>query len=102
MPKIRFIDRTGIERVVDASGDSSVMQAAVTHKVPGIVGECGGCCLCSACHARVDREWIARLERPSSAEEGMLDHIADVHYNSRLTCKIWMTDELDGLVIRTL
>ena len=32
----------------------------------------------------------------------MLDHIADVHYNSRLTCKIWMTDELDGLVIRTL
>ena len=101
MPRIHFIDRAGIERVVDAELDSSVMQAAIAHRIPGIAGDCGGCCLCSACHARVDRDWIARLERPLDSEASLLDHISETHYNSRLTCKIWMSAALDGLVIRT-
>ena len=102
MPRIYFIDRKGLERVVDADMDVSVMQAAVAHNIPGIAGECGGCCLCSACHARIDRTWIGRLDYPSSNEVNMLDHIANSHYNSRLTCKIWITEDLEGLIVRTL
>lgn len=101
MPRIRFVDGKGVERVVEAETDCSVMQVALAHDIPGIAAECGGCCLCATCHARIDFAWISRLPRPSQNELDMLDHIEDARYNSRLTCKLWVTTELDGLVVRT-
>ena len=101
MPRIHFIDRNGVERIIHSEADVSVMQAAVTNDIPGIASDCGGCCLCASCHAWIDRAWIGRLERPSQNEANMLDHIPNARYNSRLTCKIWISDDLDGLVVRT-
>jgi 2Fe-2S ferredoxin len=34
-------------------------------------------------------------------EEDMLDFAFDVRPNSRLSCQIKVTDELDGLIVRT-
>ena len=42
MPKITYITSTGVEHVVDADSGISAMQAAVSHRVPGIDGDCGG------------------------------------------------------------
>lgn len=102
MPKVHFIDRCGLERVVETDVDVSVMHVAVANNISGIAGECDGCCLCSTCHALIDRTWLGRLDYPSSNEVNMLDHIPDSRSNSRLTCKIWMTEALDGLIVRTL
>lgn len=79
----------------------SVMQVATANDIPGIAGDCGGCCLCSACHARIDLPGTTRLPPLSSNEVNMLDHLANSRFNSRLTCKVWVTDELDGMIVRT-
>jgi ferredoxin, 2Fe-2S len=102
MPRIHFIDNNGTEREVDAEVDVSLMQVALANSIPGIAAECGGCCLCATCHARIDNAWVGLLPYPSSNEVNMLDHIPNARLNSRLTCKIWVTEELDGLIVRTL
>lgn len=64
-----------------------------------IKAECGGACSCATCHVFVDENWVERLEGPSEEEENMLDTVPDVQLNSRLSCQILMTDELDGLKV---
>lgn len=101
MPKILFIDHSGAQRVVDAEVGKSVMQTAVENLIPGIVGDCGGSCSCATCHAYIDAAWLDRLPAQSDNEKLMLDGALNVEANSRLTCQIPVTAELDGLVVRT-
>lgn len=62
-----------------------------------IKAECGGACACATCHVFVDANWADKLHPPSEEEEQMLDNVADVTDESRLSCQILMSDELDGL-----
>jgi 2Fe-2S ferredoxin len=100
MPKILFIEHNGTEHVVEADVGKSVMQVAVDNMVPGIVGDCGGCCTCATCHGYVDPAWEGKLSKPSEDETMMLDGALYVESNSRLTCQIIVKPELDGLVVR--
>jgi 2Fe-2S ferredoxin len=100
MPKITFIEHDGTERTVEADAGRSVMQAATDHLVPGILADCGGNCACATCHVYVDESWRARLTPPSKEEREMIDCALHVQENSRLSCQIPVTAELDGLVIR--
>jgi 2Fe-2S ferredoxin len=68
--------------------------------VPGIVGDCGGCCSCATCHGYVDNTWIAKLPPKTDGESMMLEGALAVQDNSRLTCQISVQSELDGLVVR--
>ena len=52
-------------------------------------------------HEPVDEAWRGKLGAPSPMEEDMLDFGYDVKPNSRLSCQIKVTDELDGLVVTT-
>jgi ferredoxin, 2Fe-2S len=49
----------------------------------------------------VDDAWREKVGGPSPMEEDMLDFGYDVKPNSRLSCQIKVSDELDGLVVRT-
>jgi 2Fe-2S ferredoxin len=100
MTKIVFIEHTGTEHVIEAENGKSVMQTAVDNMVPGIVGDCGGCCSCATCHGYVDKTWIARLPPRTDDESMMLEGALAVQDNSRLTCQISVQSELDGLVVR--
>lgn len=100
MPVIKFVATDGTEHRVEAESGQSVMQAATANQVPGILGDCGGSCSCATCHAYVGEEWLSRMPQPESHELAMLTCAADVMPNSRLTCQIPVTAELDGLVIR--
>jgi 2Fe-2S ferredoxin len=100
MPKITYIGADGTSRTVDAEAGSTVMEAAIKHGVPGIEAECGGACACATCHVYVDEGWIAIVGEPSPMEEDMLDFGYDVKPNSRLSCQIKVTAEIDGLVVR--
>ncbi len=62
-----------------------------------IKAECGGACSCATCHVYVDRAWLDKLVPPSQEEEDMLDEAFEVQDNSRLSCQILMTPELNGL-----
>ena len=101
MPKITFIDSSGTQRAVDAETGSTVMEAAIRNNIPGIEAECGGACACATCHVYVAEEWREKVGPPSPMEEDMLDFGYDVWPNSRLSCQIKISDELDGLVVST-
>jgi 2Fe-2S ferredoxin len=101
MPKITFIDSGGIARTIDAEVGQTVMETAIKNDVPGIEAECGGACACATCHVYIEPEWQEKVGGPSPMEEDMLDFGFDVRPNSRLSCQIKVSDELDGLVVRT-
>jgi 2Fe-2S ferredoxin len=100
MPKITYIESNGTEHAVDAETGSTVMESAIKNAVPGIEAECGGACACATCHVYVDEAWREKTGGPSPMEEDMLDFGFDVRENSRLSCQIKVTEELDGLVVR--
>ena len=101
MPKITYIESNGTEHTVNAETGSTVMESAIKNAVPGIEAECGGACACATCHVHVDEAWRATVGDPSPMEEDMLDFGYDVRPNSRLSCQIKVTAELEGLVVRT-
>ena len=100
MPKITYIEHNGTEYAVDVKKGLSVMEGAVKHNVPGIDADCGGACACATCHVYVDEAWREKVGEASAMEESMLDFAENVEPNSRLSCQIRVTDELDGLVVR--
>lgn len=65
-----------------------------------IKAECGGACACATCHVFVHADWLGKLVSPTDEEEAMLDTLLDVQPNSRLSCQILMSDELDGLKLK--
>jgi 2Fe-2S ferredoxin len=101
MVKIIFVDVQGTARSVDGEVGSTVMETAIKNAVPGIEAECGGACACSTCHVYIEEEWRDRVGAPSPMEEDMLDFAFEVQPNSRLSCQIKVTEELDGLTVRT-
>ena len=101
MTKITYIEFNGTEHNVDVRNGLTVMEGAIKNNVPGIDADCGGACACATCHVYVDEAWRAKVGAPSPMEEDMLDFGFDVRPNSRLSCQIKVSDELDGLVVTT-
>jgi len=101
MPKITYIDASGQSRTVEGQVGATVMETALRNSVPGIEAECGGACACATCHVYVSEEWTEAVGKPSQMEEDMLDFAFEVRPNSRLSCQIKISDQLDGLVVTT-
>ena len=76
------------------------MQTAVENMIPGIVGDCSGCCTCATCHGYVEEDWVGKLPPLSEDESMMLEGALCVQDNSRLTCQIVVKPEMDGLIVR--
>ena len=100
MAKITYIEHDGTEHVVEVKPGLSVMEGAIKNNVPGIDADCGGACACATCHCYVDDAWRDKTGEPSAMEESMLDFAENVEPNSRLSCQIRVTADLDGLVVR--
>jgi 2Fe-2S ferredoxin len=101
MPTITFIDQDGNQREIEAEAGSTVMETAINSDVPGILATCGGSCSCATCHVYVDDSWVDKLPPPELEEMDMLDTAHDLQENSRLSCQIKVTEELDGLIVTT-
>src|SRR5204863_864095 len=101
MAKIHFVDHSGEKRTIEVENGATVMEAAIRNAVPGIEAECGGACACATCHVYVDEAWREKVGAPTPMEEDMLDFGFDVRPNSRLSCQIKVSDDLDGLVVST-
>lgn len=100
MPKITYIEPSGHEVQIDLPTGWTLMQGATTSGVEGIEAECGGSCACATCHCYVEH-LADRLPAPSEAEECLLASVAaERRPNSRLSCQVKVTAELDGIVVR--
>ena len=99
MPRVTYITPNGDRHEVEVEKGYSVMEGAIDNNIDGIVAECGGACACATCHSYIDAAWIEKLPEMDDMEDSMLDAAFDRKPNSRLTCQIELSDELDGLVI---
>jgi len=102
MPKVTYVEFNGTQHQVDVPVGTSVMRGAVDNNIPGIDADCGGECACATCHVYIDPAWLPKVGTPvaGSQEASMLSFAALAEANSRLSCQIGMTDELDGLLVR--
>jgi 2Fe-2S ferredoxin len=101
MPKITYIDSSGNKKIIEVSKGLSVMEGAVQNNVPGIDADCGGGMACATCHVYVKENWFNKLPKAEDGEQDMIDMAFEPKKNSRLSCQIIVTDELDGLVVNT-
>ena len=99
MAKIKYIEFNGNEHEIEVSNGLTVMEGAIKNKIPGIDADCGGACACATCHVYVDNNWFEKLSPKDDSEEDMLDFAFEVKSNSRLSCQITVSDELDGLIV---
>ena len=100
MAKITYIEHDGTEHQIEVKSGLSVMEGAVKNNIPGIDADCGGACACATCHVYVDEAWRGKTGEKSAMEESMLDFAENVEENSRLSCQIKVSDDLDGLTVR--
>ena len=99
MPKITYIDSAGNSKTVEVEKGLTVMEGATQNNVPEIDADCGGSMACATCHVYVKEEWFNKLPKKEDGEEDMLDMAFEPKKNSRLSCQILVTEELDGLVV---
>ena len=101
MPNITYIEYDGTAHQVEAEAGLTLMEGAINNDVPGIEAQCGGGCSCATCHVYVDPAWEDKLPERDAMEKAMLDMSASgLQENSRLSCQITVTDELEGLVVQ--
>jgi len=99
MPKIVFNEPDGSRREIDAPIGVTLMEVARQNDVDGVVAECGGACACATCHVYIEPSWLPKLDPCEEMEEGMLENAWEPRANSRLSCQIHITADLDGLQV---
>ena len=75
------------------------MEGAVQNNIPGIDADCGGSMACATCHVYVEDSWFNKLPKAEDSENDMIDMAYNPKKNSRLSCQISVSDEIDGLVV---
>jgi len=101
MTKINFIDSEGNTKTIDVENGLTVMEGAVQNNVPGIDADCGGSMACATCHVYVEDQWLNKIPKAEDGEVDMIDMAFEPNNNSRLSCQITVTNDLDGLTVRT-
>jgi 2Fe-2S ferredoxin len=101
MPKIIYKDNQGNSKIIEVENGLSVMEGAIQNDIPGIDADCGGAMACATCHVYVEENWFNKLTKAEDAEVDMIDMAHEPKKNSRLSCQIIVSDELEGLEVTT-
>ena len=101
MPKITYLDNQGNSKTIDVENGLTVMEGAIQNDIPGIDADCGGSMACATCHVYVEDKWLDKIPEAEEAEVDMIDMAFEPKKNSRLSCQILITDELNGLTVTT-
>ena len=99
MTKITYITSDAKIHEIDVQNGLTVMEGAVQNDIPGIDADCGGGMACATCHVYVKEDWLDKLPTKEDGEEDMLDMAYEPKQNSRLSCQLIISDELDGLEV---
>ena len=101
MAKITYKDSQGNSKTIEVEKGLSVMEGAIQNDIPGIDADCGGAMACETCNVYVEENWFNKLPKAEDAEVDMIDMAYEPKKNSRLSCQIIVSDELDGLEVTT-
>ncbi|MGQ3195944.1 MAG: 2Fe-2S iron-sulfur cluster-binding protein [Hydrogenophaga sp.] len=101
MISIRFLNADGTVQAIQTEPGQSLMKAAVDANIQGIEADCGGSLTCATCHVMIGAPWAAMLSAPVPDEIDMLDFASSpVEADSRLSCQVKLTPEMDGMEVR--
>jgi len=99
MASITYLRPDGESTTVEVSDGVSIMRAALTNDIDGIVGECGGQAMCATCHVYVQN--APDLHEVADDEDEMLECTADERLpNSRLGCQVKAGVHFKELTVR--
>ena len=101
MPKITYIDDEGNSKTIEVENGLTVMEGAIQNNIPGIDADCGGSMACATCHVYVEDKWFDKIPKAEDAENDMIDMAFEPKKNSRLSCQLIVSDELEGLTVTT-
>ena len=101
MTKVIYKDFKGNAKTIEVENGLSVMEGAIQNEIPGIDADCGGGMACATCHVYVKDEWLNKIPKAEDAEVDMIDMAYKPKKNSRLSCQIIVTDELNGIEVTT-
>ena len=101
MPKITYIDHKKNSKTIEVENGLTVMEGAVQNNITGIDADCGGSMACATCHVYVEDSWFNKIQKAEDAEQDMIDMAYKPQKNSRLSCQIVVSDEIDGLTVIT-
>ena len=101
MPKIIYNDNQGNSKTIEVENGLSVMEGAIQNDIPGIDADCGGSMACATCHVYVEEKWLNKLPETEEGEVNMIDMAFEPKKNSRLSCQLIVSEELDGLKVTT-
>ena len=99
MAKISYHTHDSKTHTFDIQNGLTVMEGAVQNDIPGIDADCGGSMACATCHVYVKEEWFNKLPAKQDGEDDMLDQAYEPRQNSRLSCQLIVSDELEGLIV---
>ena len=93
------VDREGGMHELKAERGLSLMEILRDEGL-SIEATCGGQCICSTCHVYVDLKWITSLPLCGEAERVLIEDSGHYQDNSRLSCQLEYTNEMDGLILQ--
>jgi len=100
MPSLIVVNRSGEERMIEATAGLSIMEILRDNGFDELLALCGGCCSCATCHVYVDPKSSGLAADMSDDENDLLDSSDHRDADSRLSCQVIMSAELDGMTIR--
>lgn len=99
MPTINVTNRAGEAHQIEAKSGATLMEILRDNDMD-VEAICGGCCSCATCHIFIDDAWAGKIPAKSEDEQELVEETESYQEkNSRLSCQVTMTDDLDGLVM---
>jgi len=98
MPRMRVLDRDGVEHEIEARPGLKVMEILREFDY-GVSAICGGMCSCATCHVFIHPDWIDKLPAPMSDELELIAELSQATPSSRLSCQIEFTAALSDLQV---
>ncbi len=99
MPQVTYINTNQIKTTIEIASGLTVMHGATLKMLDGILAECGGAMTCVTCHCYIDTNWLDKTGPAIGKEKQKLGKVNKPQANSRLSCQIKITPELDGLIV---
>jgi 2Fe-2S ferredoxin len=100
MAEIIVTTRKGEQRRLDLMPGHTLVETIRDAGIDELLALCGGCCSCATCHVHVDPAFTSKLPPVTEGENDLLDSSEHRDQNSRLSCQIALTEDLNGLAVR--
>lgn len=99
MTKITVINQSGEKTDIEAENGLSLMEVIRDNGFDELLALCGGCCSCATCHVHIDPSFKGKAEAMGEDEDDLLESSEHRDENSRLSCQINISDDIEGLIV---